>query len=211
MEITIDEALKQAVSAHRNGKLQEAEKLYKAILNTNPKHPDANHNLGVLAVGVGRTNDSLGYFQAALEANSKIDQYWFSYIDALLKLGYIDGARQALLSGKKAGLKGEKADKIEAQLAIPSLSTLSSSNNEEFDRLVALYHKGEYREVIVHGKALVSQFPTDPFFRNVLGVACSAEAICAIISVGCLGVCMRLSQVWSNFPHHFWFSSTPSL
>lgn len=52
MELTIDQALQQGVAAHKEGKLQEAEKLYRAILGSQPQHPDANHNLGVLAVSV---------------------------------------------------------------------------------------------------------------------------------------------------------------
>ena len=46
MELTIDQALQQGVAAHKEGKLQEAEKLYGAILGSQPQHPDANHNLG---------------------------------------------------------------------------------------------------------------------------------------------------------------------
>ena len=41
--------IEQAVEAHRAGKLEEAEALYRAILKDQPQHPDANHNLGVLA------------------------------------------------------------------------------------------------------------------------------------------------------------------
>ncbi len=49
MELTIDEALQQAVAAHKEGKLQDAERLYRAILAVSSfAHPDANHNLGML-------------------------------------------------------------------------------------------------------------------------------------------------------------------
>ena len=50
MELTVDQALQQGVAAHNEGKLQEAERLYRAILKTQPTHPDANHNLGLIAV-----------------------------------------------------------------------------------------------------------------------------------------------------------------
>ena len=50
MELTIEQALQQGVTAHKEGKLQEAERLYRAILQSQPAHPDANHNLGVIAV-----------------------------------------------------------------------------------------------------------------------------------------------------------------
>ena len=53
MELTIDQALQQGIAAHREGRLQDAERLYRSILQTDPVHPDANHNLGVLAVSLG--------------------------------------------------------------------------------------------------------------------------------------------------------------
>ena len=48
MQLTIEQALQQAVAAHREGKLNEAENIYRAILQSQPDHPDANHNLGVI-------------------------------------------------------------------------------------------------------------------------------------------------------------------
>ena len=44
MELTIEQALQQGIAAHKEGKLQEAERLYRAILQSQPLHPDANHN-----------------------------------------------------------------------------------------------------------------------------------------------------------------------
>lgn len=42
----VDEALRQAVAHHQAGRWQTAEELYRAILEIQPNHPDANHNLG---------------------------------------------------------------------------------------------------------------------------------------------------------------------
>ena len=52
MELTIEQALRQGIAAHKEGKIQEAERLYRAILKSQPTHPDANHNLGVLALSL---------------------------------------------------------------------------------------------------------------------------------------------------------------
>ena len=41
MELTIEKALQQGVVAHKEGKVQEAERLYRAILKSQPLHPDA--------------------------------------------------------------------------------------------------------------------------------------------------------------------------
>ena len=50
MELTVDQALQHGVVAHRDGKLQEAENYYRAILNSQPQQPDANYNLGLLVL-----------------------------------------------------------------------------------------------------------------------------------------------------------------
>ena len=50
MELTIEQALQQGIAAHKEGKLQDAERLYRAILTSKPAHSDTNYNLGVLAV-----------------------------------------------------------------------------------------------------------------------------------------------------------------
>jgi Tfp pilus assembly protein PilF len=75
MELTIEQALLQGVTAHKEGKLKEAERLYRAILESQPKHADANHNLGVLAVSVNKADTALPLFKTALEANPKIEQF----------------------------------------------------------------------------------------------------------------------------------------
>ena len=84
MELTIEQALQQGVTAHKEGKLQDAERLYRAILQSQPKHPDANHNLGLIAISVDQIEAALLLFKTALEANAKIEQFWLSYIDALI-------------------------------------------------------------------------------------------------------------------------------
>ena len=69
MELTVDQVLERGVAAHREGKLQEAEGLYRAILKAQPKHADANHNLGVLAVGINQAEKALPYFLTANDFN----------------------------------------------------------------------------------------------------------------------------------------------
>ena len=77
----IDKLLIQAVEVHRAGDIQEAERLYRRILETDPHHSDANHNLGVLAVSVNKPELAVPLFWAAIESKSAVEQYWQSYID----------------------------------------------------------------------------------------------------------------------------------
>ena len=108
MELTIEQALQQGIAAHKEGKLQDAERLYRAILQSQPAHPDANHNLGVLAVSVNKADAALPLFKTAVEANPKIEQYWLSYIDALIKEQQFDNAKQVIKQAKKQCVDGEK-------------------------------------------------------------------------------------------------------
>ena len=75
MELTIEQALQQGVAAHREGKLQDAEHLYRAILQSQPKHPDANHNLGLIAISLNQIEAALPLFKTALDVNPNVEQF----------------------------------------------------------------------------------------------------------------------------------------
>ena len=120
MELTLDQALQKAVEAHKAGQVQKADGLYTAMLQAQPKHPDANHNMGVLAVGVGKVKEALPFFKIALEANPSIGQFWLSYIDVLIKLDRIVDAKAVLAEAKEKGVKAEIFDQLEQRLNAPS-------------------------------------------------------------------------------------------
>jgi len=82
MSKNIDQIFLQAFRDHKDGKIIEAERLYKDILQTNPTHPDANHNLGILKMSFNKISESLILFKTAIDSNSKVDQYWVSYANA---------------------------------------------------------------------------------------------------------------------------------
>ena len=115
-ELTIDQAFQKGIEAHKAGQVQEADRLYTAILKAQPKHPDANHNMGVLAVGVGKVPEALPFFKTALEANPAKAQFWLSYIDTLIKLGKLADGRAVLDQARSKGAKGDGFDKLEQRL-----------------------------------------------------------------------------------------------
>jgi len=126
-ELTIDQALQQGVEAHKAGQVQEADRLYTAILKAQPKHPDANHNMGVIAVGVGKVEKALSFFKTALEANPATAQFWLSYIDALIKLDRLVEAKAVLDQAKSKGAKGDGFDQLEQRLKEASEEPLEAS------------------------------------------------------------------------------------
>ena len=141
MELTIEQALQQGVAAHKEGKLQEAERLYRAILQAQPAHPDANHNLGVIAVSVNKAGAALPLFKTALEANPKIEQFWLSYIDALIKENQLKTVKKVLAEGRKMGLVGEKVDALEEQLK--QIAQSAPSKLSEKKKSLTLKEKGK--------------------------------------------------------------------
>ena len=174
MNLSINQALEQGVAAHKEGKLQEAEKLYRAILNVQSKHPDANHNLGVLAVGVGKIDVAIPHFKVALEANPKQGQYWLSYIYALIKTGRLDAARQVLDQGRKSGLRGKKIEDLEARLESTESPVSLTTDNLQSEKnqiggLIALYKGGKLQEALLQGNRLVQQFPGNAMILNIIG------------------------------------------
>ena len=173
MELSIEQALQQGVAAHKEGKLQDAERLYWAILQTQPSHPDANHNLGVLSVSINKAHAALPLFETALKANPKIEQFWLSYIDALIKEQQFDNAKQVLEQAKKQGVAGEKLNVLEAQLA--SLNELQnvgsvSPSNAQLDSLLKYFQTGRYGEAEKLAIFLTKEFPKHQFGWKVLGV-----------------------------------------
>ena len=112
----IEKALKQGVTAHKDGKLKDAEPLYRTILQSYPEHPRANHNLGILLVSVNKAAAALPFFKTALGVNPKIKRFWLSYIGALIKEEQFDNAKKVLEEAKKNGVDTSRLNFSKTQL-----------------------------------------------------------------------------------------------
>ena len=134
MGITLEEALTKGIEAHNTRKFREADKFYTAILKKQPKHPDANHNMGLLAVAVNKVDESLTFFQTAIEGNPQFVQFWLSYSDALVKLERIDDAKKVLEKAKQKCPKGQAHHKLGQranQIKAASYNNIGMTNTKE--------------------------------------------------------------------------------
>jgi tetratricopeptide (TPR) repeat protein len=167
MELTIELDLQKGIEAHNSGNLQEAERVYQAILRSHPKHPDASHNLGLIAISVNQIEAALPLFKTALDVNPMIEQFWISYIDALIKNNQLKGAKQAI---KKAKKKGFDAKKLKALL---SQSTVTANNEgpsqEQLNSLFEYYQNGQFSDAEKLAVTITQKYPTHPFSWKVLG------------------------------------------
>ncbi len=102
--MTTDADLHQALTHHRARQLPEAERLYRAILQARPDHPEANHNLGVMAIQTGQPGAGLPFFKAAVEAAPQRPEFWSLYLDALIMTGRDEEAQQVAAQGRQRGL-----------------------------------------------------------------------------------------------------------
>jgi tetratricopeptide (TPR) repeat protein len=169
--MNIEKILQQAIDHHKAGNFSEAESLYRTILTAEPKHPDANHNLGVLQKQGEQFSSALDFFKIALEANPIHGQYWLSYIDVLIHLEQLDTARKVLKKGKAMGLKGNAVNQLAERLksAYEITSTLAQSQNKfskrsdiEIDSAITLRESGAYHEAFCLLNGLTLKYPEDP-------------------------------------------------
>ena len=91
-------------------------------MQSQPTHPDANHNLGVLKASSNKADAALPLFKTALKANPKIEQFWLSYIEALILQKQFDNAKRVLLQAKKHDVSIEKLARLNDQLRTISIS-----------------------------------------------------------------------------------------
>ena len=84
------QTIKRAILAHKEDRLEEAEKLYRIVLESEPDHPDANHNLGILLSSMNKSKDALSFLKNATKINPKIEQFWISYGEILFSLNHLE-------------------------------------------------------------------------------------------------------------------------
>ena len=165
-ELTTDQALQKGVEAHKAGQIQKADRFYTAILNAQPKHPDANHNMGVLAVGVGKVQEALPFFKTALETHPVKAQFWLSYIDALIKLDKFADAEAVLGQAKRKGAKGDSLDRLEQRL---NEAKVQEPSQGQLQKLIDLHSQGQLQQALKQAEALNHKFPLSVVLYNIKG------------------------------------------
>ncbi|MFA7240853.1 MAG: tetratricopeptide repeat protein [Sulfuricellaceae bacterium] len=188
---TIAQALRQAVVHHQAGQFQEAEQLYRVILQVQPGHPDANHNLGVLLGQTGRRVAGLPHLKAALEANPFQGDYWLSYADALLMCNQAEDALTVIQTAMQHGLDTPATrlmrDKAEAdvrrcsratstpeipdKIGQPQAQPPESLSQIERNQLIALFNAGRHAEMESQARVACERDQDSGFAWKALGVA----------------------------------------
>jgi tetratricopeptide (TPR) repeat protein len=96
----IEELLDTAIAHHQAGRLQQAERLYRSILDAQPQHADALHLLGVVRHQFGKHDAAIESISRALALQPRSAVYWENLgavLSAAKRFGEaIDALEQAL-------------------------------------------------------------------------------------------------------------------
>ncbi len=169
--LSVEQAFEQASDHQAQGRLQDAESLYRAILQVQANHPGANHNLGLLALRANQPHAALPYLKTALDANPGEGRFWVSYIEALAESGESDLASAVLADGRSRGLQGEAVDGLAARIAARGQNPAPLPSPEEVRTIADLFIATRYTEAIPHARAMTERFPEHWFGWKALGAA----------------------------------------
>jgi len=87
--------IQQAAAAHQAGQLDEAETLYRQVLDAAPDHFDANHLLGIVLSQTGQLEAGIERLQNATAINADVPEAWTNLGNALYKASRLQDAEEA--------------------------------------------------------------------------------------------------------------------
>ena len=88
--------MQAALEHHRAGRVREAASLYESLVTQNPRHSEALHFLGTLAMQQGNHRGAVDFARRALAIDSEHPSYHFTLGTSLFALGDVDDAIDAL-------------------------------------------------------------------------------------------------------------------
>jgi protein O-GlcNAc transferase len=162
----VSRLMTEAVEHQQGGRFQQAEWLYQAVLQLQPAHADASHNLGVVAMQTNRPAEALPHLKAALEARPEVGQYWLTYLAALVQAGHPDVAAQVLEQGRQRGLSGAEVDRLAVRLGLAD----DEPTQEAIGQALDLFSQGRLAELEPIARTLTERFPKHGFGWQLLGV-----------------------------------------
>ena len=172
LEMAIEKALHMGIKAHSAGQYKEADRIFTAILKAQPQNPDANHNMGLLAISVGNMEEALPFLKSAIEASPAVAQFWISYIGALIKLEKFADARVVLNQAKKNGAKGVIFEGLAKKLR-PNRDDDKGQDPAQIQlkKINSLYRKGEFKKTLEQISKLLTVFPNSVVLYNIQGAS----------------------------------------
>ena len=212
LQQAINDVLQMALEHQNAGRTEQAEHLYQEILDIQPKHAEANHHLGVMEAHLKGATAALPRLEIAVQENPQNEQFWVSYIDALMQAGATDTAVNVLELGQKYGLRSETAQMLAAEF----VTALEARETDTITTLIPAYKHSYIAELLA---SLATQ--TYKKFRVIISDDSPNGEVTALINDPALRPLLKQINlqviqgprkgVMSNLVHliDYWDGSTP--
>jgi predicted TPR repeat methyltransferase len=199
--VTVDEAVRIAVDLQSRGRLDEAARIFDAVLSAVPTHAHALHYSGVLAHQQGRGQDAADRIRRSLELDPEKADYHNNLGIVLRHLGRLDEAIEAChraleLDDGHANarsnlgvLLGSRGELDEAERELRRAVGLDPQHADALTNLGALLsRRGRTREAVLHlCRAMVAR-PAETATRTLL--------IRSYALLGDMEAAQRLAREW---------------
>lgn len=174
-KLSLSDAIILGVNFHQSGQIEEAEKIYRQVLQVKPGHPDALHYLGVISHQKGEKDEAVELIQKAISCNPAYSDAHNNLGNVLKEIGRLDEAEEAYryclsvdpeyvdaLCNLGAVLK-EKGKYVEALKMLERAITLAPNHSQAYHNLGnALKKLNRYAEAIIaYRKSITLLHPND--------------------------------------------------
>ena len=166
MNLNISNTLNQGISAQNNGQFQEAARLYRIVLLSEPNNSDAFHNLGIISLIYSKIDEALINFKNAIVNNPKIEQFWISYIQTLIKNNDLQKAKKSLKKARQKGIPKKILYNLNEQI----ISKIQKPSPSEFgmNNILLSFNSKNYNDAERLSLSMIKQYPSHPFAWKLL-------------------------------------------
>ncbi|SDH61052.1 tetratricopeptide repeat-containing sulfotransferase family protein [Roseospirillum parvum] len=207
-----DPRLTEAAQQHRQGNLEAAKRLYLSILATQPDHPVALHNLGVLCLQGRDAAGAVGHLRRLCTVAPANPRHWQALAQAMAAAGRggelkavateaaRHGVRLALPQAASEAGKGAQGKTPKSRPKNGAGSARAAGDpRPRLQKIGRLLDQGRYGVALKESEALIAQAPRLAVAHNLKGLALKGldrieEAI---------GSFLMATRVDPRFPHAF--------
>jgi predicted TPR repeat methyltransferase len=183
-ELSLPDALSVAIQLHRAGHLEEAETVYRRILEIAPDQPDALHFLGVLSHRRGRSESAIELIERSIAIDPSQPDRYNNLGNVFIELGRLPEATHAL--ERAIALQPAHADAYnnlgavlkargrvdDAAAAYQKAIDLNPNHVNAYNNLGNLLSsQGRVKEAVAHYYKAITLMPNHALSRKLLGIA----------------------------------------
>jgi dTDP-4-amino-4,6-dideoxygalactose transaminase/predicted O-linked N-acetylglucosamine transferase (SPINDLY family) len=161
------EAMQLALQHVDAGQFDQAAMVCGAILEMQPDHAQAHHQLGLLEWQANNLSAAAAHLSSALQADPKDTSCWVAYIEVLLEGTELEAARKIIGLAKRHGVKGAVLDKLTQRLA---RAERGAPTQKEIDAVAALLAQGRLDDAELAARMLMHDCPRHAYGFKALGV-----------------------------------------